>query len=85
MTIAPKSIALAAAVMAQSIFVGANAASALPISFPDVSFPGAETREGCYFSGNCENAQTVTKQQNGAISGSAAPSASPRVSTKGDR
>ena len=85
MTIAPKSIALAAALMAQSVFVSVSPASALPIGFPDVSFPDAETREGCYFSGSCENVQTVTKQQSGATSGSAASKMSPRVFTKDDR
>jgi hypothetical protein len=85
MTTAPKSIALAAALMAHSVFVGTSPASAIPIGFPDVRFPNVETGEGCYFYGTCEGPQTVTKQQNNATSGSSAPKVSPRVSTRGNR
>lgn len=85
MTVAPKSIALASALMAQYIFVSASPASAMPLSFPDVRFPNLETREGCYFFGNCEGQQTVTKQQSDVAYGSAAPKTSPLVSSKGDR
>lgn len=85
MTIAPKSIAIAAALMAQSVCFSASPASAMSFSFPDVRFPDVETREGCYFYGTCENSQTVTKQQSGATFGSTAPKVSPRVPTKSDR
>lgn len=85
MTIAPKSIALAAALMAQSMFISANAALAIPISFPDVSFPYVETRESCNLYGACDDSQTVTKQQSDANADSAAPKMSPRASTNGDR
>ena len=85
MTIAPKSIALAAAFMAHSAFVGVSPASVIPINFPDVHFPNVEAREGCYFFGNCDDSQTATKQQSDANAGSAAPKMSPRASTNGDR
>lgn len=85
MNIAPKSIALAAALIVQSVFVGIGPASAMPNSVPDLRFPDAETRWGCYFYGTCEGPQFVTQQQSDATSGSAAPKMSPRVSTKGDR
>ncbi|MEL6120899.1 MAG: hypothetical protein AAFR49_14625 [Pseudomonadota bacterium] len=85
MTIAPKSIALVAALMAQAVFVSVSPASAIPISFSDVHFLDVETREGCYFVGNCDDSQTVTKQQSDANAGSAAPKMSPRASTNGDR
>lgn len=85
MTITPNSIALAAALIVQSVFVGVSPASAFPVSFPDLQFPNSETRKGCYFYGTCEGPQTVTKQQSDTTSGSAASKTSPRVSTKGDR
>ncbi|MEM8581754.1 MAG: hypothetical protein AAGA15_04095 [Pseudomonadota bacterium] len=85
MTGTPKSIALAAALIAHSVFVGVGPASAMQNSLADLRFPNAETRWGCYFFGTCERLQTVTKQQSNATSGFAAPKLSPGVSTKGDR
>lgn len=82
MTIAPKSIALAAALLAQSLFVGPSPAAALPFDFPDVSFPDAETRQGCHFSGTCERAQVVAKQENVSH---LAPLNFPQASGKHDR
>lgn len=85
MTFSPKSIALVAALTAQSIFVAASPASAIPISFPDVSFPDPETRQGCYYYGTCNDQQTSKNQKHASPSGAAAPEQSPRVSTKGKR
>lgn len=85
MTLSLKSIAIAAVLSATSVFGAVTPASSMTISIPDLSFPNAETRQGCYFTGTCEDPETSAKQQHVTRLGDAKPANSPRNSTKTNR
>ncbi len=85
MTHSIKTIALIVAFTAQAIAVTASPSHALTFNFPDVSFPDAQSGQGCHFYGTCDAPQSVDNPGFVSTSGFENPDASPERVHKSDR